>query len=396
MRVLICSMSAMAETAGPYGRARALAESLKDSGIEIATCMAEDINYKPIDGVKNYYLEVPLPLGLPEPIAKRTFSLARKLGIMERKNVESFEDVLHFTGNIDYDYLCRSVENIRKAIRDFNPDIVYSEFNISAIIASKLEDRILYATISYPTQAQYASNPKHAKGLKRLLRENNLPDVDSSLDLFSWADESFVPSICELEPIDKDNVTFCGTWKNIGVDFNLNKNDANLTNSNSNNIILVYMGNGTISPKKMLKEIKNAFIDSGYDVYIASLALEKSDFDNIHVDKRWDFSMLLKQSVLFINHGGQNSIIDGFIYGVPQLVCPGKVFERIYNGKSVEKVNAGKMLGIDEFKSDIIRRESAKLIDDESFRENSKLLGDKLKSMEGVDSIRESMYGRFS
>ncbi|MBR4397550.1 MAG: hypothetical protein IKS93_06840, partial [Methanobrevibacter sp.] len=172
MKVLISSMSAMAETAGPSGRARLLVEHLRDAGIEVATCIAEDVNYKPIEGVENYYLEVPMPLGLPKAIASRTFPLAQKLGIIEKKNVGSFEDVLHFTGNIDYNYLLKSVEDIRKAIVDFNPDIVYSEFNISAIIAAKLENKPLYATISYPTQTEYSSSPKYAKGLKKFLKKN--------------------------------------------------------------------------------------------------------------------------------------------------------------------------------------------------------------------------------
>ena len=395
MKVLISSMSAMAETAGPSGRARLLAEHLKSACIEVAICMAKDINYKPIEGIKNYYLEVPMPLGLPKSIASRTFPIAQKLGIIERKNVDSFEDVLHFTGNIDYNYLLKSVEDIRKAIVDFNPDIVYSEFNISAIIAAKLEDKPLYATISYPTQTEYSSNPKYAKGLKKFLKENSLPNVDSSLDLFKWADKSFVPSIYELEPIDNENVTFCGTWKDLKDinpnNDNLNENDGNENDGNNKNIILVYMGNGTVSPKKMLNEIKDAFIGTEYEVYIASLGLEKSDFENIHVDKRWDFSKLLNDAVLFINHGGQNSMIDGLIYGVPQLICPGRVFERIYNGKSVENLGAAKVLTLDEFKSEIIKVESEKLINDNGFRENSKFIGDKLKSCGGIDCIIETI-----
>lgn len=390
MKVLISSMAAMAETAGPSARARLLVEHLRGAGIEVATCIGEDVNYKPIEGVENYYLEVPMPLGLPKVIASRTFPLAQKLGIIEKKNVGSFEDVLHFTGNIDYNYLVKSVEDIRKAIADFNPDIVYSEFNISAIIAAKLENKPLYATISYPTQTEYSSSPKYAKGLKKFLKENNFPDVYSSLDLFKWADKSFVPSIYELEPIDMDNVTFCGTWKDVNLDNNLDNDKLN-DYQNRKNIILVYMGNGTISPKKMLNEIKNAFVGTDYEVYIASLGLEKQEYENIHVDKRWDFSKLLNDAVLFINHGGQNSMVDGLIYGVPQLICPGRVFERIYNGGSVENLGAAKVLDLDEFKSEIIRAESEKIINDDGFMQNSIKIGDKLKSCGGIDCIIDAI-----
>lgn len=379
MKVLVSSMAAMAETGGPSGRARLLVKYLKEANIEVSTCIAEDVNYKPIKDVKNYYLEVPMPLGLPKFIASRTFPIAQKLGIIEKKNVESFEDVLHFTGNNNYNYLVKSVQNIRNAINDFNPDIVYSEFNISAIIAAKLENKRIYATASYPTQVEYSSNVKYATDLKKFLEENNLPTVNSTLDLFDWVDEIFVPSIKELEPLTKDNVTFCGTWKKINEQ------------SNYNNVILVYMGNGTISPKKMLNEIKSAFIGSEYDVYIASQSLDELEYDNIHVAKNWDFSKLLKEAVLFINHGGQNSVIDGLIHGVPQLICPGRVFERIYNAKSVENVNAGKILKFNEFKSEVIRIKSENLITDKSYQENSKFIGDKLKSLKGIECILDSI-----
>ena len=379
MRVLVSSMSAMAETAGPSSRARLLVEHFKDAGIEVNTCIAEDVNYKKINGVKNHYLEIPMPLGLPKAIASRTFPIAQKLGITERKN------------NVDYNYLVKSVGNIRRAIADFNPDIVYSEFNISAIIASKLENKPLYTTISYPTQTEYASNPKYAKGVNKFLKENNLPEVNSTLDLFNWAEKSFVPSIYELEPIDKEDVTFCGTWKDLDFQSIPNEDDKNNDSKKKDNVILVYMGNGTIPANKILKEIKDAFLGGEYEVYIASLSLEKQDYDNIHVNNHWDFSKLFKNAVLFINHGGQNSVIDGLVYGVPQLICPGRVFERIYNGKSVEKVGSAKVLEHNRFKSEIIKNECEELISDDSFRKNSKSIGDKLKSFNGIDCILDVM-----
>ena len=44
-------MAAMAETSGPTGRCRLLAEGFRDAGMETATCRAEDVNYKPIQGI---------------------------------------------------------------------------------------------------------------------------------------------------------------------------------------------------------------------------------------------------------------------------------------------------------------------------------------------------------
>ena len=211
-KILIVPMPAMAETAGPGSRCRILAEGFKNAGMEVCTCMARDVNYIELDGIKNYKLEIPTPMGMPKISAKFFFPLVQKLGITSKKTVKSFEQVLFFTGNLDKRYLSKSVEDIRSAIRDFEPDIVYSEFNISALIAAKLEHVRLYTTVSFPTQMEYACEPKLAKGLNKLLGEWGLPKVSSALELFEWADEKFCPSIPELEPFDK-KVTYIGTMK---------------------------------------------------------------------------------------------------------------------------------------------------------------------------------------
>ena len=105
MKILIVPMAALAETHGPSGRCRLLAEGFKKTDTEVATCMAEDANYKAVEEVPNYFLDVPMPMGLPEFIAKRTFPLAQKLGIVSKKTVDSFDQVLRYTGNLNHGYL---------------------------------------------------------------------------------------------------------------------------------------------------------------------------------------------------------------------------------------------------------------------------------------------------
>ena len=375
MRVLIVPMSAIAETAGPVSRCVMLAKALKNAGAEVATCMAEDVNYKVVNGVRNYFLDIPMPLGLPAFIAKRTFPIAQKLGITSRKTVSSFDDVLRITGNLDYNYLKKSVQSIRYAIRDFNPDIVYSEFNISAFIAAIIEDKKICATVSYPTQYGYAHNSRYATGLNCLLKDFGLDCVDSALQLFDWADIKICPSIRELEPIDNGNVIFCGALKSVTLkDCHRNK-------------ILVYMGNGTISASKTEKVITQAFANSEYEVFIASKYLEKKDIKNIHIAPRFNFDQLLHESVCFINHGGQNSICDGLIYGVPQIVVPGKVFERRYNAKSLTDNNAGVAVDYSDFTAENIRTIADRIIKSNEMRQNALTLGKKLTAAGGLSLI---------
>ena len=380
MKVLVVPMSAMAETAGSFSRTVLLVNTLKEANIDTAVCLAHDVNYKPINGVKNYFLSVPMPLGLPKMIAAHTFPIAQKLGITSRKSANSFDDVLHLTGNTDYRYLKQSVADIRKAIRDFNPDVIYSEFNISTIIAGKIEKKKIFITASIPTQYGYANTSRYVSGLNKLLKEYGVSPVKSCLELFSWADKKFVPSCYELEPFQEKNVVFCGAWKRISPVISENKNK-----------ILVYMGNGTISQKKMVREISAAFKNSGYSVYIAGRELKRQRIDNIQTAPYFDFQKLLPQSVLYINHGGQNSVIDGLIYGVPQLICAGKVFERKYNAGSIVKIGAGLEIPYKEFNSSNIKSYADKIISENKYQENALKIGKVLLSLGGTENIINSL-----
>ena len=122
MKVLIIPMSAMAETAGPMSRCRSITEEFKKSNIEVATCIARDVNYRDIEDVKNYCLDPPMPLGLPGFIATRTFPIAQKLGITSHKSVGSFDEVLWLTGNLNYKYLKSPMQSTPNSIfRQLSP-----------------------------------------------------------------------------------------------------------------------------------------------------------------------------------------------------------------------------------------------------------------------------------
>ncbi len=370
-------MASMAETAGPVSRCRLLAEAFKEKGIKVASCMAEDVNFRRIHGVKNYAPDVPMPLGLPSVIAKRSFPLAQKLGLTSRVAVHSFDKVLQITGNLSYSYLRKSVARIEAAIDEFRPDLVYSEFSIPAIIAAKHKGVRLAATVSYPTQYEYANEPRYAKGLNRLLKELSMETLPSALKLFELADLRFCPSIAALEPFDKEKVVFCGT---------LNRP---VTEKKTRKRILVYMGNGSIPAAKCAEVLKEAFAETRYEIYFATSYLEEKTDGKLHIAARWDFASMLDETVLFINHGGQNSMMDGLVHGVPQIVIPGKVFERRYNAAKLKENGAGIVLSEENFVPDKLFDLALKVITSRKMRRNAEKLGKELLKAGGAELVAE-------
>jgi len=387
MKILIAPMAAAAPTAGTITRARAIAIEAQKRGHHVAFCAAEEMNYKAVDGVKNYYAPIPKLFGvIPFSIAKIVLPIIQKLKIQERKEIKSFEQVLFIAGAITGDFFSKDVYWIRKAIKEFKPDIIFAEFRPAAIVAAKLEKIKVITDFSYPTRKTYASSPEYSKNVKYFLKENNLPEIESVLDIFEWADEKVIASSYLLEPIAGENIHFVGPI----MSFAKKSRPTGVKN------VIFYLGTGTISYQKTVKVAIETFKDSDYQVYIAVPSGKKyRKPENIHIQKRFDFSKLMPDCAAFINHGGQNSIMTGLIYGVPQIIFPGKVFERKYNANSVAKLNAGISLEANDFTSQKIRQIVQEFEVNPMYMNNAKKAGKELLSLGGVSKVIDILEESF-
>ena len=383
MKILIAPMAAAAPTAGPISRARAIAMEAQERGHNVAFCAAEEMNYRPVDGVRNYYAPIPKLFGrVPLAISKRILPIIQKLRIQERKEVRSFEQVLHISGAICGDFFAQDVSWLRKAIREFSADVVFAEFRPAAIVAAILEKVKVVTDYSYPTQKRYASSPEYSKNVKQFLKKNNLPEIESVLDIFDWADEKVVVSSFALEPFSGNDIHFVGPLISV--------NNSNKPMGVKN--IIFYMGSGTISSDKTVITAIRAFENTSYQVYIAtSFKSKRVHSKNIHIQERFDFSTLMPDSVAFINHGGQNSIMTGLVNGVPQIIFPGKVFERKFNAQSIENIGAGFYLCEKDFNPETISLTIEKLEKDNSFKNNAQKHGVELLRLGGASKLIDIM-----
>ncbi|HLO33612.1 MAG TPA: nucleotide disphospho-sugar-binding domain-containing protein [Anaerolineales bacterium] len=383
MKVLIAPMAAVAETSGPFSRAKALAMSLLQQGHTPAFCAAKDINYQQVEGVREYFAPLPSPMGLPMTIGKRAFGIAQRLGVQQRRKVRSFEEVLFIVGAIQERFFTEDVLAVRRAIQEFQPDVVYAEFRPAAIVAAKLENTRVAISYSDPARKAYASSPQYSRGVKRFLRKQGLPEIESVLDLFEWADLKIVPSCYELEPIDDPKVVFTGLFAT--------PDPHPLPRVEDKDAIIVYMGSGSIAYRKQVSVLKQAFPGMPYQIYIASYQADSVDQGNLHVARRFDFRILLPRAITFINHGGQNSILSGIMSGVPQIVFPGNVFERQYNAAAVERLCLGKNYSDRQFNPSTIIQAVAEIRDSTSYIENINSIRSRLMKLGGVDQAIRSI-----
>ena len=345
-------MVARSRMGGPWSRAKRVAHAFRDGGHEVTLAWGADGNC--IDpGGPTLEIPVPSPLGLPEAIARHTFPLASRLGLMGRKPVHSFEEVLWLTGALDERYTRAAVEVLRTHMRAARPDVVYSEFNLAAIIAARAEGIPCVGSGSQPTTLSYASNPRKSAGIRRLLREMGTGAPASSLTILEGMARRFIPSGPTLEPRAGERSVYCGFL-----------DEPPALTPTPRDCALVYLGAGSVPAGVAARAGRELAEALSCDVYVAGVseAVYAVGDREVTCAPRCDFAELLPRARVFVHHGGQNSVMDALSYEVPQVIVPGRVFERQFNAEAVENARCG--LTVRASQPALIARAARTLVDE--------------------------------
>ena len=324
-------MVARSRMGGPWSRAQRIAGAFQDVGHEVTLAWGDDGNCAdPI--APTLEIPVPSPLGLPEAIARHSFPLASRLGLMGRKPVHSFEEVLWLTGALDERYTRAAVDTLRAHMRTARPDVVYSEFSLAAVIAARAEGVPCVGSGSQPTTASYASHPRKSAGIRRLLREMGMPAPASSLTILEGMRHRFIPSCLTLEPRPGERAVYCGFL-----------DEPPALTATPRDCALVYLGAGSVPAGVAVRAGRELAKVLSCGVYVAGVpeATHAAGDHEVTCAPRFSFSELLPRARVFVHHGGQNSMMDALSYEVPQVIVPGRVFERQFNAEAVENARCG-------------------------------------------------------
>lgn len=370
-------MLARSQMGGPWSRAQQIARAFLSRGHEVALAWGDDGNC--VDPVApTLEIPVPSPFGLPDAIARHTFPLASRLGLMGRKPVHSFEEVLWLTGSLDYRYSRAAVEKLREFIRTWRPDVVYSEFNLAAVIAARAEGIPCVGSGSQPTTAAYASNPRKPSGIRRLLREMGMPAPASSLTILEGVWRRFIPSCPSLEPDAGKQVIYCGFLGEV---------PTMDSHSTDRDCAVVYLGSGSVPAGVAVRVGRQISSALGCDVYVAGVpeAVYAAAGHKVHCAPRLNFAELLPRARVMVHHGGQNSMMDALAYQAPQVVVPGRVFERQFNADAVERTRCG--LSVRAPKPARIAEAALRLVNETSLSAGLPKLRDELSELGGTERI---------
>ena len=368
-------MVARSRMGGPWSRAQRVARAFRDGGHEVTLAWGDDGNC--VDpGDLTLEIPVPSPLGLSEAIARHTFPLASRLGLMGRKPVRSFEEVLWLTGALDERYARAAVDTLRAHMRAARPDVVYSEFSLAAVIAARAEGVPCVGSGSQPTTASYASDPRKSAGIRRLLREMGMPAPASSLTVLEGMGRRFIPSCSTLELRAGERAVYCGFL-----------DEPPALTATPRDCALVYLGVGSVPAGVAIRAGGELAEALGCDVYVAGMseAVHAVGDHEVTCAPRFDVAEILPRARVFVHHGGQNSVMDALSYAVPQVLVPGRVFERQFNAEAVENARCG--LTVHASQPALIARAARRLVDEPTLTSGIRGLRDELSSLGGTKRI---------
>lgn len=261
-------------------------------------------------------------------------------------------------------------------MRATRPDVVYSEFNLAAVIAARAEGIPCVGSASQPTTASYASNPRKSAGIRRLLREMGMPAPASSLTIFEGMRRRFIPSCPTLEPRAGERAVYCGFL-----------DEPPALTPTRRDCALVYFGAGSVPAGVAVRAGRELAEVLSCDVYVAGVseAVQAVGVHKVTCAPRFDVAELLPRTRVFVHHGGQNSMMDALSYEVPQVIVPGRVFERQFNAEAVENARCG--LAVREPKPALIARAARALVDESALASGIRGLRAELSSLGGAARI---------
>lgn len=346
MRLLIPLFSPKSGTWGGLTRGLAVANAARAAGHEVAFCASGLLAQSLLNADQRVY---PTPvayfLGLPPVIARLFERRSQEMALPVRPGTSlgSIWAVYFAMGMANISYLRALIEAELQAVRKFHADALFTDLDPGAYLLSVFT--------GLPLATAYQSIMEHGVGtlpykrfqriLNRLLKEYNKPGRPPETLFFGPRTLKIIPSIPELDDADPDRPDICYVGHLLGEI----KPDAadELDLVPGRRYVFVYVGTGSLTLKRLRNVLPRVFHGGeGTRCIVGAQSLVKTEqHAGVEFRPYVPAAQLLPQCDWTICHGGQNTIIQSLIHGVPLMIFPGPIFERRYNARKIEESSAG-------------------------------------------------------
>ena len=354
MRLLIPLFSPATGTWGGLTRVLAIAQASESAGHQTAFIasgpLADNLRKR---GFPVYPAPAPTLFGLPKPIARLLERRSQRISLPVKsgKSVGSLGLVYLASGLARAGYLREEVKAEQRAVRDFHPDVLFTDLDPAAYILARITGLPIATAFQGAMMEGLDSLPwKMMQGAEsRILREHNLAPLPPEELHFGPDVLKIIPSIPELDGTDpgREDVRYVGHL--LGEIDKLSQ--SGFVPAEGHRYVFVYMGTGSVSLDRLEKVLPEVFPAGGKTICLVGAQSIEQFYRLGAVEFRpyIPASSVLPFCDWTLCHGGQNTIIQSLREGVPLLIFPGPIFERRINAKKVQMTGSGLMGEIDQF-----------------------------------------------
>jgi UDP:flavonoid glycosyltransferase YjiC (YdhE family) len=357
MNWLIPLFSPATGTWGGLTRIIAVAEAAQQAGHQVAFCASGSLEASLRKrGYRVYGTPASTFFGLPGPISHRieARSQSASLPVKPGRDFGNIWLVLVMTGMAKGSYLKRLVEAERRAADDFHADALFTDLDLGGLLLSRIEGLPVAAAYQTPMGGGIGTLPWRLVGaaISSVLRAHGLPGEPAHTLCYGERVLKIIPSIPELEDVDssRPDVRYVGSL--IG-DI---QSGVNFQPEPGKRYTYAYLGTGSV-PLGTLRAILPQVFPSGGSrcCLVGAQSIQTPErTGGVEFRPYVPAGAVLPHCEWTLCHGGQNTIIQSLLNGVPLLVFPGPIFERRFNARKVQAAGAGKMGEIPDFNPDWI------------------------------------------
>ncbi|HFK1465315.1 macrolide family glycosyltransferase [Bacillus sp. YAF12_1] len=191
---------------------------------------------------------------------------------------------------------------------------------------------------------------------------------------------------------------FDESYKFVGPSIATRKEVGSFPTEDLKNEKVIFISMGTVFNEQpaLYEKCFEAFKDvDATVVLVVGKKINISQFENIPKNfKLYNYVPqleVLQHADVFVTHGGMNSSSEALYYGVPLVVIP-VTGDQPFVAKRLTKVGAGIRLNRNELTSELLRETVKKVMDDVTFKENSRKVGESLRNAGGYQRAVEEIF----
>ncbi|AOM10741.1 macrolide family glycosyltransferase [Bacillus thuringiensis] len=191
---------------------------------------------------------------------------------------------------------------------------------------------------------------------------------------------------------------FDESYKFVGPSVATRKEVGSFPTEDLKNEKVIFISMGTVFNEQpaLYEKCFEAFKDvDATVVLVVGKKINISQFENIPKNfKLYNYVPqleVLQHADVFVTHGGMNSSSEALYYGVPLVVIP-VTGDQPFVAKRLIEVGAGITLNRNELTSELLRETVKKVMDDVTFKENSRKVGESLRNAGGYQRAVEEIF----